>query len=338
MLIQPSSLSQLVYRIGDTLRFRYGIDPVPIYEELGVDPAGPADGGERQSNRVVDAMFQKAFAASEDPAIGIEVGLRSEPRHFFVIGHVWIASATLADALGKLVRYEAILNSGNTDLRFERRGDYYVLSEGYPNMADYPGKLRADNGLAGVLKMCSTALGEPLQLERLDVYTPEVVPLDIYQSMVQGPVRRHDERSAMYFAAEVVERPLPGSIPELIDSTSHIADRYLNALDCQKVAHQVRAQLVQLLPGGRADQDRVAAKLYRSASTLQRQLSAEGTTYRDVLDSTRQELAEAYLRNGHHSQAHTAFLVGFADQSAFARAFKRWTGMTPGQYRKVAIG
>jgi AraC-like DNA-binding protein len=94
--------------------------------------------------------------------------------------------------------------------------------------------------------------------------------------------------------------------------------------------------LVQMLPSGRTDQDTVANRLYRSRSTLQRQLSAEGTSYRDILETTRQALAEQYLLDGEYSQAQIAFMVGFADQSNFARAFKRWTGKSPGEYQKAA--
>jgi hypothetical protein len=144
VLIQPSSLSQVVYRIGDTLKVVYGIDPVPIYRSVGVNPDGPGAAGERQPNRVIDAMFDAAARASGDPALGLRVGLQSEPRHFFVLGHAWFASATLADAFRALLRYEAILNSGHTDLCFERQGEHYVLREAYPNPADYPGKLRVD--------------------------------------------------------------------------------------------------------------------------------------------------------------------------------------------------
>jgi AraC-like DNA-binding protein len=90
-----------------------------------------------------------------------------------------------------------------------------------------------------------------------------------------------------------------------------------------------------MLPSGKADQDKVASRLYRSTSTLQRQLSAEGTSYRDLLESTRRGLAEKYLRDGKHTQAEIAYMVGFSDQSNFARAFKRWTGMSPGQFQKA---
>jgi AraC-like DNA-binding protein len=76
--------------------------------------------------------------------------------------------------------------------------------------------------------------------------------------------------------------------------------------------------------------------LHRSTSTLQRQLNAEGTSYRDILETTRRDLAEKYLREGDYKQAEIAYMVGFSDQSNFARAFKRWTGVSPGQYRKSA--
>jgi AraC-like DNA-binding protein len=102
------------------------------------------------------------------------------------------------------------------------------------------------------------------------------------------------------------------------------------------VAQEVRESLIQLLPSGHIDQETVAQKLYRSRSTLQRQLGAEGTTYREILESTRQALAEKYLHASEYTQAEIAFMVGFSDQSNFARAFKRWTGMSPGEYQKAA--
>ena len=94
--------------------------------------------------------------------------------------------------------------------------------------------------------------------------------------------------------------------------------------------------LVQMLPSGHVDQDTIANKLHRSRSTLQRQLGSEGTSYRNILESTRQGLAEKYLQDPRYTQAQVAFMVGFSDQSNFARAFKRWTGMSPGEFQKAA--
>ena len=336
MLTQPSSLSQLAYRIGDTLKVSYGIDPLPLYEDFGIDPSGPKSAGERLPNKLLSAMLAKAAAQAGDPGFGVRVGLNGELRHFFVIGHAWAASGTLLEAFGKLLRYETILNSERTELRFERQGDAWLLSEAYPNDACYGGRLRSDVGLASVVRMCRLAHGSPLQATRLEVYRVPAAEHSIYADLVQGPVTASDAHNALWFSAADIEAPMSGSIPELVEASCRIADRYLASLDGNRVAHQVRAQLVAMLPGGAVDQDKVASRLFRSASTLQRQLQSEGTTYRDVLDATRRELAEAYLRDPRYSQAEAAFLVGFSDQSNFARAFKRWTGMSPGRFRRAA--
>jgi AraC-like DNA-binding protein len=91
---------------------------------------------------------------------------------------------------------------------------------------------------------------------------------------------------------------------------------------------------VELLPSGEVDQDVVCSRLNRSRSSLLRQLQEEGLSYRDVLDNTRKNLAEDYLRRNKHSHAGIAFMLGFSDQSNFARAFKRWTSLTPGQFQE----
>ena len=91
--------------------------------------------------------------------------------------------------------------------------------------------------------------------------------------------------------------------------------------------------MIDLLPTGKANQQVIAKRLNKSVSTLQRQLSAEGTTFREIQDGTRQTLAEEYVRDGKHSLAQIAYLLGFSDQSNFSRAFKRWSGATPSEFQ-----
>ena len=99
------------------------------------------------------------------------------------------------------------------------------------------------------------------------------------------------------------------------------------------MAGAVRDCLLGLLPAGEATQQRVADQLHRSTSTLQRQLRAENTSFREILDKTREFLAIEYMRDGKYSLAEVAFLVGYSDQSNFSRAFRRWTGSSPNDRR-----
>ena len=111
-----------------------------------------------------------------------------------------------------------------------------------------------------------------------------------------------------------------------------MAARYIEGLEPSSAAARVRALLLKAMSSGDLDQDGIALALNQSASTLQRRLRREGTTYQRVLDTTRRELALEYLREGQHTLADITFLLGFADQSNFTRAFRRWTGATPRQF------
>jgi len=335
MFTDASSLATMAYLIGETLRAEYDIDPTPIYEELGLDPDGPPSAGDRISNKVLNQLWERAAEESGDPALGVKIGLRTQPSRYFVIGHAWLASATLEEAMRRLIRYEEILDSGITDIGFEKVGNEYVVSEAYPNPADYPGKLSIDLAIVSLIMLAEAAMNEPVLPTRLELMVPSDTPTDIYGDLINGPIVTGCEKNALHFAAEDIEKPLPGSIPDVVEATSSIAERYIASQVEGKVAHRVRELLVQMLPSGSVDQEAVAARLFISASTLQRQLSAEETSYRDVLESTRRELSEAYLVEEKHSHAQIAFLVGFSDQSNFARAFKRWTGTSPGQFQKA---
>ncbi|MDG1461939.1 MAG: helix-turn-helix transcriptional regulator, partial [Gammaproteobacteria bacterium] len=98
-----------------------------------------------------------------------------------------------------------------------------------------------------------------------------------------------------------------------------------------------RELLIGLMSSGHANQEEVARKMNRSLSTLQRQLSSEGTSFKEIRDGTRRLMAEEYIQEGEHSMSQIAFLLGFSDQSNFSRAFKRWTGNTPGEHRPAPI-
>jgi AraC-like DNA-binding protein len=100
----------------------------------------------------------------------------------------------------------------------------------------------------------------------------------------------------------------------------------------------VREAIVRRLPDGEPRRDEVAGELRMSERTLQRRLETEATTFLQLLDDTRRELAEQYLGRLNLSLAQAAYLLGFADQRSFFRACKRWFKLSPGQYRNQLQG
>jgi AraC-like DNA-binding protein len=103
--------------------------------------------------------------------------------------------------------------------------------------------------------------------------------------------------------------------------------------DTATVADRVRAALLESLPAGAVSMDAVARKLGASARTLQRRLKDEGSSFQEVLDGTRENLARHYLKTSRMSGAEISFLLGFEDPNSFFRAFHKWTGRTPEDVR-----
>jgi AraC-like DNA-binding protein len=99
---------------------------------------------------------------------------------------------------------------------------------------------------------------------------------------------------------------------------------------------RVRTCAMEILASGECSIDEVARRLGVSARSLQRKLSAEGTSFQKELNLLREDLACHYLTRTHHSAPEVAFLLGYQDTNSFYRAFNGWTGQTPEQVRAQA--
>ena len=335
MLHEPTTLASVARVLGETLRAEYGVDPQPLYDEVGIDTTKFFRPGARTTFSKMTRLWESAVEACGDAEFGFKVGGRAMPSDFFVLGHAWIASETLLGAMNRLSRYRHVVSTAYGNMKLSRAGDTVEMSETFPR-DPLPAKPAMDGGYAAFMRLCDIVTEAPVRPVRVELIASADDHAKAYEDLFCCPVTFDAEREIWVYEAAELEKPLTGSIPDVAIATDKIADLYLSSFEDGTVSVAVRELLVKLLPSGKADQERVANQLYRSTSTLQRQLNSEGTTYRRLLDGTRKELAERYLRDGRYSQAQIAFMVGFADQSNFARAFKRWTGMSPGEYQEAA--
>ncbi|MEM7423891.1 MAG: helix-turn-helix transcriptional regulator, partial [Pseudomonadota bacterium] len=106
--------------------------------------------------------------------------------------------------------------------------------------------------------------------------------------------------------------------------------------DDQGLDRRVRIQISHALSEGVPSVSAVADRLGMSGRTLQRRLAEQGHAYQDLVDETRHDLAKRLLQRTDYALAEVAFLTGFAEQSTFTRAFKRWSGQTPATFRRGA--
>ena len=335
MFAEPTTISSVARLVGETLQDVYGIDPGGLFRDSRIDTQKFDKPGSRVPFSKMNVLWKLATEAANDVEFGVKVGSRVSPGDFYVLGHAWLASQSLLGAFRRLERFFHVLSTAVSALEVREQGDTWVLVETAADRSIGPQPAALDAGIVALLRLCDFVTAAPVRPQR--VVVPRLLAdrgID-YTAIVGCPVEFGDIET-WEFRKSDVEAKLTGSIPEVALAVETIADEYLASLDEGRVAQEVRQILIQTMPSGRSSQDSVAKRLHRSRSTLQRQLVSEGTSYRQILESTRQSLAEKYLRSNNFSQAEIAFMLGFTDQSNFARAFKRWTGMSPGEYRKAA--
>lgn len=334
MLYEPTTLASAANMLSTALREEYRLDPVPLFAAAGIPLDPPQSPQMRYPLADFCKLWDLAREATDDETIGLKTGTYAKPTYYYAFGYSWLASASLLGGMRRLTRYYKTLSTASVEIQLRELEDSYALSALFLEESKSPPKEGIDCGMTSLLTLCDIVAEKEIRPLRIDLTCPPDVHPEAYREALRAPITFNCEVGTFYFDKETLNERLPGDSPDIAKATDKIAEHYLEALDPLKVASQVKRLLISLLPSGHAAQEQVASRLNRSASTLQRQLQAEGLSYRGVLEHTRRSLAEDYLTDGKHSHAQIAYLLGFSDQSNFSRAFKRWTATSPRQFQE----
>ncbi|WP_434629172.1 AraC family transcriptional regulator [Pseudomonas sp. Z1-14] len=313
-----------------------GLDCRALFKQLALDFAALEDPDARFTQDSMTRLWQLAVARSGNPAIGLNMGKVVRPASFHVVGYALMSSRTLVEGFQRLVRYQRII-AESADLSFRHLEESYGLILTVHGDHLPPTRQSAEASLACALSLCSWLTGRTLHPVKVLFQGSEPVDLAPYQQAFGAPLVFDAPYDALIFQQEDMEAPLPTANEAMAQLHDRFAGEYLARFSGSRVTHQARQVLCRLLPRGEPKRDVVAQTLHLSQRTLQRRLQDEGTSFQNLLDDTRRELAEQYLAQPTMTLLEVAYLLGFADPSNFFRAFRRWFGTTPGEYRARAV-
>jgi len=325
-----SSLSSWI-RVIKTALEANGVDGLALFRQAGMDAELLADPNARFSLTQTTRLWELAVDATEDPAFGLAVSNFVNQTTFHALGYSLIASTSLKDAFERLVRYFCIVSNA-AELGFERVGDRYVFRILRLN-GNQPAFAAQEALLATNLRMCRSLAGS--DFNPLAVRLPRAKPENTapYRQLFRVDVEFDSAEMSMDFAADAIELALPSANEELALHNDAILKRLLAGMSRDKLSQQVHECIIELLSKGEPSHEEVAQKLNMSLRNMQRKLRETGTSYKEILDETRKELARDYLADPAYSISEITFLLGFTDTSSFSRAFRRWEAETPSQYR-----
>jgi AraC-like DNA-binding protein len=333
MLFEPTTLTSVARIIAETLEKNYGADAGALFSKAGLDISDLSVAGARYPWDRMQILWQVCLEETGDPCFGLVAGRHIRPTSIHALGFSWLANDTLLGALNRLVRYYHVITTAPIELEIETRADDYALTVALTHPKFLAEDPSIDCFCVAVVQLCRSATDDTFAPASVALQHGDHGRMDEYVNALNAPVIFGAERDAIFFDKESLEARLPGDNLELARANDKVAEHYLESLDPRKVASEVQGLLVTLLPSGHSNQELIAQRLHRSLSTLQRQLSGEGTSYQEIREETRKTLAEEYVQDHKLSLSQIAYMLGFSDQSNFSRAFKRWTGMSPRDYR-----
>jgi len=310
-----------------------GVAADEVFMKAGLDPALLRDPAARYPFAGMTRLWNLSVEATADPCFGLKAIRFWHPTTLHALGFAWFASATLKDGFERIERYFRLVGTSGVP-RFERAGkEFRFFIEKAPD-APPPAPAAIDAVAAMVITMCRASFSPSFIPRYVWLAHPRPACADKLAAFFRAPVEYDAEQVGILIGEHEATAPLPTSSPELAHANEKVILDYLARLDRSHVAPQLKAKLVDALPSGAPDVEHLASALNMSLRSLQRKLQEEGTSFNTLLDETRRELATCYIDDRQLSISEISYLLGFSEPANFTRAFRRWTGTAPRDYRE----
>jgi AraC-like DNA-binding protein len=330
--MEHSLLATFVLPIAQALRLQ-GIEPMEVIEGADIDPAAVINPDRRVPLANMQSLMRECVELTGDEAFGLQAAEQLQPQVLHGLGLAWLASDTIYDGLRRTVRFCTFMAT-QADIKLEEEGDFVHLTLGQTMVPEESVPAVGDFVVGMFVRMCQLTLGQFIAPVRIELERPEPEMPERWEYMLSSRVKFASPTTRMTWSLSDILEPLATGNPTLAKINDEQTQAYLDSFLSPSISREVVAKIVEILADGPPVQQQIADALNVSNRTLQRKLKEEGTSFMDLLNDTRLQLARRYLDHPGRSVLETAYLLGFSEPSTFSRAFKRWTGSSPADYRE----
>jgi AraC-like DNA-binding protein len=311
-----------------------GFDLKTILDRVGIPKTALEDTKTRFPTGIFEALWQVASEATGDPAIALRVSTMVKANTLGIIGYLVLASESGRNAF-ELVKGLTPLLWENVECDLESGGEVAFIrcSTGWNRQASRYTMEYAIGITVTMSRVFGAGRSDPL--EARFSYSPPPYA-DEYERILRLPVRFDAGEDGVLFPISMMDSLNPSAdaaLTQLLER--YAADQLARIPTSARFSQRVRACILSMLPLGGLTADTVAAQFSMSDRTLRRHLQEEATSYQEILDDVRAELARRYLTKEKRRIDEVALLLGFSDPSAFTKAFRRWTGQTPADFARA---
>jgi AraC-like DNA-binding protein len=310
-----------------------GVDVDSLLRDAGFDAGVLNDTQRRLSIDEVSLLWEMAVERSGKTTLGLSKDLAATYGKLGVVGHAMMASPTLLAALERFARYlNVVSNAATFVLTAAPEGHWFEF--GHEGGERPVPRQRVEFGVLTMLSFCNWITARDFNALAVEFVDPPPADSSVHEAVFGCPVRFGQAANRALLRRSDLALPLSARDPALAALHDRLIEDELEKLTAgAPTSLRVRDLLAARLCDAEPRREQIAAALKVSDRTLQRRLQAEGTSFQQLLDDTRRELAQKYLRRPRTPLRDVAELLGFEDQSNLFRACKRWFGESPGRYR-----
>lgn len=312
---------------------RAGVDSAEVYRRIGVDPEVLSQPGMRIPHQAQVRFWAAVEAVTGDAEIGLHLCPFVSPFAGEVMNHLFVSSPSMRDGWRRCMKYLRLV-SDHLDVRLieDVPGPHAII---IVTLGDASTPRHTEIMFCyGVLQAVRLATARKFQPQRLELQAMPVTAAEEFGHIFACPVGFGAPVTRVYFDRAMLDLPHPHADPDLASAQEAVVHRQMRRLTHLDTVDAVRRVLASELESGLCTPAWVAAQLKHSPRGLRTELLDAGTSFNQILEDVRRALAKQLLLHTEETIEHIAHLTGFADPNAFFRAFKKWTGSTPMQYRK----
>ncbi|WP_321476681.1 AraC family transcriptional regulator ligand-binding domain-containing protein [uncultured Paludibaculum sp.] len=310
-----------------------GVPPADVLRHAGL-PAGLLDLPKPAvTTEELFALWRAVGEVSRDPAIGLKLGSEDRIERYDPIAIAALYTPSFAEALQRMARYKQLTCPEELRIVNGPRETSVEFLWLLATMTEPPTLI--DLCFAWVVNIARRGTGVPLTPARIQL-TRRRDPLPLLEQHFGCPVDYEGASNAIFFHNQDLERPFLTHNAELLSMIAPQLDQELNQREAeQSLPDRIRLILKRQLAGQRPTVQLLARELHMSVRSLQRRLTAEGSSFQQILEEARREMARHYLVHSSLELNETAYLLGYEDANSFVRAFRVWEGIPPAHWREL---
>lgn len=313
-----------------------GVATEDVLTEAGVEASIFVDSEARLPRERWTEVWRVVERRLGDPAVAIHVARAIPFGAFDVLDYLAVTSPTVGQGISRASRYFRLVHD-QVSLEIETSGDVSRVHYRFSGESFGAERYSSEFTLACMVLRLRHSSG--VHWSPREVHFRHPAPrgeLEPWRNLFECPVRWAMPSGQLVIDSSVLDLPNTGADPLLNTVLQRHAATLLQTLPAaSSLVEAVRAELRRAFTEGEPTIESVARAMALSPRTMQRRLREEGATFHEVLDDERCALAQRFLTDARMGIAEVGFLLGFSDPSAFHRAFRRWTGQTPGDFRRA---